>query len=246
MIKNWNYHNLYMDYSSYTKDNDHPSDIDMFYIGKNNFLIVGEIKNELGKLIGGQRKLYEKLINGWKYDGIALFIVHNKYVQNGDKKVDVPNCKVREYYYNGKWHKPKEEIRVKDILDTYLKKEKTMEIISNKSEIIFRKDFEGKPAYSIGLTRKDKNGEYIRGYIIANFKGEVDIPNKSRIRIKNAWLSFYLKEGKTTPTIFIEDYELVSEPNPEHEKIQDMANEGHYKTKSEIKDIEITDADLPF
>lgn len=119
MIRNWNFHNLYMDYSSYTDANNHPSDIDMFYIGKDKTLIVGEIKNELGKLVGGQRKLYEQLIDGWKYNGIALFIVHNKYVQRGDTKVDVPNCLVREYYYKGEWHKPQKELKVMEVLDKY-------------------------------------------------------------------------------------------------------------------------------
>lgn len=124
MIKNWNFHNLYMDYSSYTESNDHPSDIDMFYIGKDNTLIVGEIKNERGKLIGGQRKLYEQLVDNWKYDGIALFIVHDKYVQRGDKKVDVPECKIREYYYNKQWHEPIRETKVKDVLKKYQKESK--------------------------------------------------------------------------------------------------------------------------
>ena len=119
MIKNWNFHNLYMDYSSYTKSNNHPSDINMFYIGKDDTLIVGEIKNERGKLIGGQRTLYEKICNNWKYDAIALFIVHNKYVQYGDKKVDVPNCIIREYYYNGKWHTPIKETKVREVLEKY-------------------------------------------------------------------------------------------------------------------------------
>jgi len=246
MIKNWNYHNLYMDYSSYTESNDHPSDIDMFYIGENNFLIVGEIKNELGKLIGGQRKLYEKLIDGWKYDGIALFIVHNKYVQNGDKKVDVPNCKVREYYYNGKWYKTKCEIKVKYILDKYYKKEKPMEIISNRNEMIFRNDYNGKPIYSIGLSKKKQDGTYENGYMTVNFKEGADIKDKSRIKIKNAWLSFYIKDKKTIPTIFINDYELVSEINEDHDKIQNMTKDEHYKTKSDFKNVEITEADLPF
>lgn len=121
MIKNWNFHNLYMDYSSYTESNKHPSDIDMFYIGKNNTLIVGEIKNEKGKLIGGQRMLYEKICDYWKYDALALFIIHNKYVQNGDKKVDVPNCEVKEYYWKKakKWIIPKDKIIVKDVLERY-------------------------------------------------------------------------------------------------------------------------------
>lgn len=125
MIKNWNYHNLYMDYSSYTESNNHPSDIDMFYIGKNNTLIVGEIKNEKGTFTKGQKKLYEQLVDNWKYEGLALFIIHNKYVQYGDKKVDVPECKIKEYYYKKDWHIPKKEIKVKDVLKKYQKEIKT-------------------------------------------------------------------------------------------------------------------------
>ena len=121
MIKNWNFHNLYMDYSSYTKSDDHPSDIDMFYIGKKDILIIGEIKNERGHLKEGQRHILEKLVNNWKNDAICLFITHNKYVQYGDKKVDVPNCYVKEYYWKkaGEWVVPKEKTKVKDVLEMY-------------------------------------------------------------------------------------------------------------------------------
>lgn len=99
MIKNWNFHNLYMDYSSMFDSDNHPSDIDMFYIGKDNILIIGEIKNERGTLMYGQRKLFEKVCDNWKNDAICLFITHDKYVQNGDTKVDVPSCYVKEYYW---------------------------------------------------------------------------------------------------------------------------------------------------
>ena len=46
MIKNWNYKNLKLDYSSMYSGNNHPSDIDMFYLTNNETLILGEIKNE--------------------------------------------------------------------------------------------------------------------------------------------------------------------------------------------------------
>lgn len=244
MIKNWNYHNLYMDYSSYTKSSDHPSDVDMFYISEDNTLIVGEIKNELGKLEGGQRKLYENLVDGWKYKGIALFIVHDKYVQNGDKKVDVPNCYIREYYYKGKWNTPKNKIMVKDILDKYMKKENTMEIVSNKEEMIFRNDYNGKPIYSIGLSKKKKDGSYENGYMTVNFKEGTDIENKSKIKIQNAWLSFYLKDNKTIPTIFINEYELIGVSKPKEENpFEDFGN----SIKTEVQEqIEIKPEDLPF
>ena len=120
MIKHWNFHNLYMDYSSmYGKD--HPCDIDMLYIGKDDILIIGEIKNEQGRLRNGQRKLLEKVINNWKYDGICLYITHDKYVQLGDTKVDVPECYVKEYYWKQakRWFKPREKLKVKDVLNKY-------------------------------------------------------------------------------------------------------------------------------
>ena len=238
MIKNWNYHNLYMDYSSYTESNDHPSDIDMFYIGKNNMLIVGEIKNEKGSLIGGQRKLYENLVDGWKYDGIALFIVHDKYVQNGDKKVDVPNCFIREYYYKGKWHKPKKEIKVKNVLDKYMEKEIKMEIVSNKEEMIFKNEYNDKPYYTIGLSKKDKDGNYINGYMNVSFKKGVELENKTKIRIKSAWLDFYKKDIKTIPIIFVNEFEIVK---------NDPFKEFGESIKTEVKEsVKIEDSDLPF
>ena len=242
MIKNWNYHNLYMDYSSYTNSSNHPSDIDMFYISEDNTLIIGEIKNELGTLKGKQKKLIEKIINGWKYEGIALFIIHNKYVQNGDKMVDVPNCKVKEYYYKNKWHKPKKETKVKDILKKYVKEEKKMEIVSNKEEMIFKKEFNGRPVYSMGISKKNKDGNYEKGYITVNFKEGIDLPNKSKIRIKQAWLNFYLKDKQTIPTIFINDYELIKEDENPFKEFGD-----NIKTENDISEqIEIKESDLPF
>lgn len=121
MIKNWNFHNLYIDFSSYTSSQNHPSDIDMSYIAKDKTWIIGEIKNERGKLTKGQRKLLEQYVNNWKYDAICLFIVHDKYVQNGDKKVDAINCIVKEMYLKEEkeWRVPKKEITVKEILEYY-------------------------------------------------------------------------------------------------------------------------------
>ena len=122
MIKNWKYHNLYLDYSSMYKGNNHPSDIDMIYLGKDRVLILGEIKNEMGELKRGQRKLLETLINGWQGDGLILFITHNRYWQNGDDVVNVAECEVKEVYFKseGKWRPPSRKITVKEALDYYM------------------------------------------------------------------------------------------------------------------------------
>ena len=120
MIKNWQQHELYMDFSEMETEKHHqPSDIDMFYLGKNNTLILGEIKNERGTFSDGQKRLYERLANGWNGTCLVLFITHSNYVQNGDKKVNVAQCFVKEYYYKGKWIEPMLPTRVYEFIDKY-------------------------------------------------------------------------------------------------------------------------------
>lgn len=101
--------------------NCHPSDIDMFYLGRNRVLILGEIKNQDGELKKGQRAMLEKLVEGWRYDGIVLFITHNKYFQKGDRVVNVAECYVNEIYYKQihKWKYPKRPTKVKEIIEYY-------------------------------------------------------------------------------------------------------------------------------
>lgn len=118
-----------------------------------------------------------------------------------------------------------------------------MQVVSDKEEMIFKQEKDDKRYYSIGLSRKDKNGEYISGYITAVFKKDVDIPNKTKIKIKEAWLGFNVKDKKTYPHVFINDFEVVEqeEKNP-FEQFGDSI-----KTESQIgQQIRIEDEDLPF
>jgi len=111
-----------MDYSSMFEGRCHPSDIDMIYFaGK--YLILGEIKNETGTFKKGQNVIYEKLLNGWQGDGVILHIVHDKYFQNGDTTVDVPECYIKEFYASDvkRWQTPKRPTKVKELL-TYCDK----------------------------------------------------------------------------------------------------------------------------
>lgn len=121
MINNWKYHDLHMDFSSMYEGNRHPSDIDMIYVGRSRFLIIGEIKNECGTLKDGQRRLLENIVNGWKYDGLCMYITHDKYAQYGDTEVDVSECYVKEIYYKktGKWSIPKRQTQVKEVIKYY-------------------------------------------------------------------------------------------------------------------------------
>ena len=117
MIKHWNYKNLRLDYSSML-GKIHPSDIDIFFIKNDGTIIFGEIKNESYNqdLWNKQKKLFEKLTDGYNGNAIFLFITHDKYVQNGDKSVDVTDCFIKEYYYKGQWRKPKKDTKFKDVL----------------------------------------------------------------------------------------------------------------------------------
>lgn len=121
-----------------------------------------------------------------------------------------------------------------------------MEIVSNSEEMIFRKDYNDRPIYSIGLSKKDKNGNYVNGYMTCNFKQGTELENKTKIKIKDAWLSFYIKDKQTIPTIFINDYEVVGVPKPKQE--EDVFKEfgESIKTENNYEEIKIEDSDLPF
>ena len=118
-----------------------------------------------------------------------------------------------------------------------------MEIVSNKEEMIFKNEYNDKPFYTIGLSKKDKNGNYINGYMNVNFKKGVELENKTKIKIKNAWLDFYKSDVKTIPVIFISDFEIISDNK------KDPFEEFGNSIKSDFdsgEQIQITDADLPF
>ena len=120
MIRNRQEHALFMDFSSMETSKHHqPSDIDMFYLGKDNTLILGEIKNERGTFSDGQKRLYERIAKGWNGTCLILFITHNKYVQNGDTEVNVGECFVKEYYFKGVWREPLRPTRVYEFIDKY-------------------------------------------------------------------------------------------------------------------------------
>ena len=122
-----------------------------------------------------------------------------------------------------------------------------MEIVSNREETIYRKDYNGKPSYSILLSKRNKDtGEYSNGFMKVNFRKGTDIKNKSKIRINNAWLDFYKENDKTIPTIFISEYEVTLDGEEPREVVDPF---GYMKQKIESdigEQIKITDDDLPF
>lgn len=113
--------------------------------------------------------------------------------------------------------------------------------IENKYPVmIFKNEYNGKVFYKVGLSRKDRDGNYINGYMSCRFKREVTLEDKTKIYIKSAWLDFYLKDKQTIPYIFINEFEKVEE-TINNAKTEDKEPNYYY-----TKDIEYTDEDLPF
>lgn len=120
-----------------------------------------------------------------------------------------------------------------------------MNLEAGKIVMVFVKEFDGRKIYSIGLSKKNKNGSYENGFMSARFKKDVDIANKTRIKIKDAFLSFNVNENKTFPYIFIRDFEKISEPKPKEENnpYEEFGN----SIRTEVQEqFEIDDSELPF
>ena len=128
MIKNWKQREQLMDFSSMYDDSNHPSDIDMFYIGSDqkgrDVLIIGEIKFGDAIMKGGQRKLLEHFVNNYNSTAMILYITHHADIEKGENHVSVGECEVEQYYYRpngkiGRWVTPRRRTTVKEVIDTY-------------------------------------------------------------------------------------------------------------------------------
>ena len=123
-----------------------------------------------------------------------------------------------------------------------------MQIVENYPVTIFRNDTEKGVFYSVGLSKKDINGNYVNGYKNVRFKKGVEVANKTKIYIKKAFLDFYQKENRTIDYIFITDFVTLEEaqqqarkevvPYKEHEQI--------YNPYEDMEQIFKSDDELPF
>lgn len=113
-----------------------------------------------------------------------------------------------------------------------------MDVISNKDEMIFKSERNGKVLYSIGLSKRNQDGTYDKGYMSVRFKKDVSLSDKTKIHIKQAWLDFYKIEKKTLPYIFINEFDVITQtPQVQDEKHDEWGS---------AKDIHLTQDDLPF
>lgn len=115
-----------------------------------------------------------------------------------------------------------------------------MKVISEREETIYRNESNGETRYSIALSKKKEDGEYENGYMKVVLRKGVSIPNKSKIKITDAWLSFNTFNNKTYPYIFINNFDLIDKPVNQFENMKT-------KIESDIgQQIKIDDDMLPF
>ena len=112
-----------------------------------------------------------------------------------------------------------------------------MKVVSNREEVVYRNDYNGKALYSIKISKKDEQGNWVNGFINCRFKKGVDIKNKTSIEIKDALLDFYNKDKTTNLYLFINEYIIIDKKN-NNEEVDPFAEMG--------KQIEIDDGELPF
>ena len=86
-----------------------------------------------------------------------------------------------------------------------------MNITNEKQVMVFKKDNK----YTVGISNKKQDGSYENAYFPIQFNKGVELEDRTKIYIKNAWLSFYKWEyqDKKGTTFFIKcsDFETVKE-----------------------------------
>ena len=120
MINSWEHFNLQPNFQNIISTKGKPSDLDMFYLTQDKFLIIGEFKNgDMGKLGSKQKELFETFIDNYTYGGIIIYATHHKTIEQGATNYDASQCKVEQYYLKGNWHIPKKYTIVQDIFNEY-------------------------------------------------------------------------------------------------------------------------------
>ena len=84
--------------------------------------------------------------------------------------------------------------------------------------------------YSIGVSSKDANKEWVNGYLNVRFKKGVSVPNKTKIKINNAFPVVTKSGDKTYVSYMITDFE-------------NLDNKDEWVDMSNIKDDELPFAD---
>lgn len=117
-----------------------------------------------------------------------------------------------------------------------------MKVIFDRPIMIFKSEYNDRPVYKMGMSRKKQDGSYEKGYMLVRFKKDVVLENMAKINVNDNWLDFYKKDVQTIPYIFINDFEVVEDKKDPFEEYGQSIT-----TKSRIEEqLQITESDLPF
>lgn len=79
--------------------------------------------------------------------------------------------------------------------------------------------------FTIGLTKKNKDGTYVNGDKNIRFVDKADIQDGQKIKILDMFEDFYKKDFTTIFTLVITEYELVEDQEEEINIYEDALNE---------------------
>jgi hypothetical protein len=101
--------------------------------------------------------------------------------------------------------------------------------------LIFRNEF----GYSTSISRKNQDGEYEKMYLSVQLPKGVELENKTKINIKNGFLSYYnTKDGLPKIKIVVMEYTTDADEQYKQEEREAIQNEGSYE--------EVFGGELPF
>ena len=105
-----------------------------------------------------------------------------------------------------------------------------------KGVMVFANEKEGANGkytlYSIGVSSKDTNGGWVNGFLNVRFKKGVEVANKTKIKINNAFPVVTKSGDKTYVSFMITDFDNLSEGTNSDEGWVNLSN--------------IKEEDLPF
>ena len=98
-----------------------PTDIDAVIEYKNKAYVFIEVKHIEAKLPFGQKLALERLVKDTEKAGkksIAFVVVHET---KADEDVDLGECNIRRYFFEGQWVFPETNINIRDAVNKFLK-----------------------------------------------------------------------------------------------------------------------------
>ena len=87
-------------------------------------------------------------------------------------------------------------------------------VTDNKPVTVYRQDKTSSNGvaytqYSLGVSSKDKDGNWVNGFLDCQFKKGTDIPNKAKIEITNSFYTVSEYNGKKFLKLFVLDFNIV-------------------------------------